>query len=1471
VCSSLASELTEKTLLRGVSKRLGGSSGGSGATSEGLGVPTRAMTNGMVDTNVADPIELFLLPPLVPCGAASAPSSSSSSLWKAGKSGKEWNGSGDGAAVSVVMPVECYRRAAAGKVLASSDLRTIPTLEKSMHFLVEHYLRNPYRQHQPSLFSAAAAMPLFQRLQSPLPPPLSSSSSSPLMELLVPLYAQHSLLWREPDKLWAFLPFSHSPRSAFAFTQQRWEAERDGLYEQLAGKERTISRLKLRLQQAEEEANRREEVVAQLQDEVNASLVEWGRDRRTTNDTEHSLAALQMKVQQMEEEKVEQLARWKEEKKGWEERERALQHRMNAAVRRHEQEWSVLQEEVTHLTAETQEERAQLQAEGERRWREAEEKLEERTRRLQTAEQQLALLQQQDQERQRAWMEAKKEEKEREWQREASASKEEAERLRLQREVQQYQASLRVAEQQLQEMSLTATSSTRIIQALREELYVKEEEQQRLRDATVERVETFLREEETVKDGMLSQVGFWVKSREEMSQVVAAAEKRRQMAEEKAAFFQEVNDTLRQSSQEQCSRAAEDILEQHRWAAEVMEQLQAQQQTLLHRWREEEAKGVDLLSTVEVLTRIGEEQRQRQTAIEQDALHAKEGWKEALSSHWKAEKKIQRCIHHIHGYQKREKRWSRQLHRWQMEGWAMAKTLSYALGLSSTSTSPVPPLPPLSWSPSASSWEEDTNEEVSLGVRKEEGKTDALDGGASRDDEEELEGEEELEEEEEEEEEVEEKEEHMRREGNHAKRMRLSLAGGVSRSTAPSRIFQQTVSTANKRIARSGTRRSGKGGRIPAVPRRGPSQATKTTSVVREERAAYGAGDRSPEDSLHVSSLPLSQKAARFSPAAAAALEERNRRRPLAALFPSTASPHSHPPVPRIVSRVQHLMSFLTYYLPTVCQRLKTSEATIHSLTVRVEQMQYTHQTTADQLDHLRVAHEREMAAFHREQGRFWQLTQRKWCDAMKEVYITHWMGVFRGVPRLLSDVMQVVAKRLQREEEAAAEEARRSAGPSHPEASEAPCGGRLVEERGEPESRCVTGRGADAEWPFSPPPPAPLPECEVSAEVEEACEEVIKEIWGVEGGWQALHAFLTTAASPSPSSLPPPSVPTATPTATNRPPAVSSSSLSSSSSRFSASAFLRHGVASSFQSFQWAPTQWEEIRQFVDAAFLRHTRWPSSASLHAPSSALGMAGGNFVPTRRPYRDGDRQRIPFLAKGKRPLASLLHAVGTSTPRPRTAAPTTSTAPLVPPRREKTDAVVGSAYDVLHQRRLPFRYGNAFPSATEMGREIGTKQGDAPQRAKTAEGEARDALPTHAHFPEEEEEGETPSWGLEEGASYASDIPSSASTSASSPPLAEVPVLPSFLHPLLSEPFGGSPRRAPPPPLHSFSETSTCHSTTTATKPKQRMALKNEPKKTKDFEKKQKKEKDRMPDDELFLLLYRVVYQLVNNVLLEHTL
>lgn len=99
-CKSLIEEVaTKREVLRGVCRRLGGSDVGDG--------------------QAADALEQF---PLLP------------------------NGSMEACGLMTV-PVAPYRRAAAGKVLVGSDLRTVLTLEKSMHFLVEHYLRHPEPYH----------------------------------------------------------------------------------------------------------------------------------------------------------------------------------------------------------------------------------------------------------------------------------------------------------------------------------------------------------------------------------------------------------------------------------------------------------------------------------------------------------------------------------------------------------------------------------------------------------------------------------------------------------------------------------------------------------------------------------------------------------------------------------------------------------------------------------------------------------------------------------------------------------------------------------------------------------------------------------------------------------------------------------------------------------------------------------------------------------------------------------------------------------------------------------------------------------------------------------------------------------------------------------------------------------------------------------------------------------------------------
>lgn len=246
VCDSLTTDLQEKVLLRGNLRRLGGgSSGGGGSTGMGVGLSSGGSTlsHTCIDMSIAaDPIEQFFYPAWTPkslivssplsslpygmrrittnssfgsvfpsestVGAADQTNSAASSFPSSLNPISATDMDGGTTSRMIIIPVERYRRAAAGKVLSSNDLRTVQTLEKSMHFLVEHYLRDPNRQHQPSSSTASAAAEICEDIAQKMriaSIPSSSAAAAVLVEEIPRLYTNTSLLWREPDKLWAFL------------------------------------------------------------------------------------------------------------------------------------------------------------------------------------------------------------------------------------------------------------------------------------------------------------------------------------------------------------------------------------------------------------------------------------------------------------------------------------------------------------------------------------------------------------------------------------------------------------------------------------------------------------------------------------------------------------------------------------------------------------------------------------------------------------------------------------------------------------------------------------------------------------------------------------------------------------------------------------------------------------------------------------------------------------------------------------------------------------------------------------------------------------------------------------------------------------------------------------------------------------------------------------------------------------------
>lgn len=1253
-----------------------------------------------------------------------------------------------------------------------------------------------------------------------------------------------------------------------AWMRQRWEAERDGLQERVAGQERKIARLQCQLQQAEDEAHKREEVIAQLQQEVNGSLVEWENERRGATETAHRIAVCHTKIQHVEEEKAKQYALWMEERAMWATKERHLTHRLKAAERKHQKEWAVLQDEVTQLASDTQQEQTLQQMESERRVKELEASLQERTIELHTVEQKWASLQQQYHEAQGVWMEAKQDEKVRQRQREEQAAKGEAEQFRLQMALQQSQESLRVSEQQLQEMSKTLTSTTTILHALREELHDKEEEQKRLREATVERVTAFVREEETAKEGMLSQVEVWVKNREEMNHVVAAAEEKRRRAEEKAVFFQEINDTLRQTAQEQSTRAAEDILAQHRWAAGVMAQLQEQQHVLLRRWQEEEAKNVDLLSTVEVLTRIGEAQRQRQTAVEHDALQSKESWKESLAAQWKVLKHNQQLTRTLRQYRQEEKWLWHRLRNWQSDCWAMAKTVAHALGLSS-STSSVPPffLP---------GWQERNNTHTFLYPPLEEPLEGTSEDNTTPADAKDLEEDDEVDTETETDDEEDDEEEEIWMEKERSRHTTGSSSSAASTGVlAASRILQPTVSTANKRVFRVTPHGIAKGrttspacrkrvGEEWGMTKRGKRRGMPTV----EERKDEKDGKTKPQARFSFAPKKNAWYPPKVVPTMAAPRVGRSR----------TTSRLTRDTVPQMMTCMQHLLAFTVPHLRTVCHQREASEKHVRALTSCVAHMKADRVTGMQRLRCYRRAHQKSMARLHQQYRLYAQERYRQWWDVVQRAYTTHWMALFRGVPLLLSEVLLALASRLQREEAAAAaedDETHRTRNRNE-QTNDHRCP--PAEEKGSQGKRwtaMVVAEEVEGSRIHHPTPPvwnatpsspfSPVAECGVSEEVQKECDAVLKEICGMEGGWHSLCAIPTAV-----SSAPPPTTPPSVAENSSQGTLLPASPPFSVSSLFSSSSFIRHTVTSSILSFQWSPTQWNELSQFVHAALLRHMKrhFRSLSSSSSSSSSCDDASIFFSSSssrlkaaqqrRAPFRRPARQRDSTGCEEKIPLA----------PSPHSIFPTTSLPPSMYEIKKRKRASVHdgshttyrSTHAVSRQRFVPSLSTTSSCPLIDIDIHMDEEE-------EEEESEEEDNQPRTALFPEEKEDSHVEGQGRDgEDPSF---FPSSSFYSLV-PPLENTPVLPSFLHPLLSTPVAGAiPTASPFVPLSVFKPPPPLKKKKTTENTKNRKTCRNDaPTKTENTHDNTTAIQDPRQEGELFWLLYRVMYHVVHHAFVD---
>lgn len=809
-----------------------------------------------------------------------------------------------------------------------------------------------------------------------------------------------------------------SSSSAFSFMKQRWETERDGLHEQLAAQERRITRLQLRLQQAEEEGKRKEEVITQLQQELNDVLVAYENVKRERREGEHRLCRQQLVLEHLEKEKEEQALQWKRERKEWRERERKLQHALEATDRQHRQEWNLLKEEVTNLTEEAYEEKEGRERDATKRLLECETKLRQRELTVKTLECELAHMTQKNEELQREWEASREKEQEHrmQWVKQME-QKYESNRIQWETESQQqHQVALQVAEQQMKALTKSLEGTTHTIQELQKELYLKEEEQQRLREATMDRVEAFLREEEQQKDGMLSQMEFWMRNKSEMSQIVEAAEEKKRKAEQHAAFLREINDGLRQSSQEQATRAAEDILEQHRWATEVIGHLQEQFQVVLCNWRKEEAKAADLTSTVELLTHIGEAQKTRLSALENEIIQTKESWKEALSSQWKTLKEKKNVEKKMFEYEQREKKCYHLFHGWQSVLWEMVKCFPTPLAKEKPSSS--------SFSSPFFIWEDWSK-----------GEAPPLTVPTTEKDEQEMEeaplSSSDLREDEEEEEE----EELEKVPVNTKKEEKSSDAAGHQKgdpASCSSRFLQPTVSTANKCHARgshinaiplrcttliSTTRQLKKMERVTVVPR-GVRERSCSALHGREEKSGARRYASHPTyrdarrclpciQPVRCGASPWSVHQSSFFPSSSTLLS-----------LPLKTSNHSGSATLHVAAlRMHHLLSFLQEGLPALYQHLEETENTLAEKTSALQRSTESCRHHKGQLHRLEAQYAKEWKILQQRYQRGVREAHHRIWSRTAQVCTAHWMQVFERIPQLLAGVLQLLADRLYQKE----------------------------------------------------------------------------------------------------------------------------------------------------------------------------------------------------------------------------------------------------------------------------------------------------------------------------------------------------------------------------------------------------------------------------------------------------------------------
>lgn len=455
------------------------------------------------------------------------------------------------------------------------------------------------------------------------------------------------------------------------------ELEKQSLEERALLQQRQIERLKARCLQVEEEGKQREEVISALQEEMNEALAKWERVAHEHRNLKGTVAEQKLHIQKLEEEKKQREAQWREERHQSAKREKQLESMLRAAEERYKAEWVALQAEINRLSDDV-EDASQLRQAYQALQQKFDQQMSERKEKCSIAEQQLADLSAVREQEISLFESSRVLEMEEKSQLHALLEDAQRENHELSLSVEAHRVARESLEEEVAMLSRSLENTTDALHQLQHALRVKEEEQLAIQSTAVDRFESLLREENAKHQQALSQVEYHVQSSEEMSRIVAAAEQRWNNAEKRLVLIREERDALRLAVQEAASKTSEELLEQHQWAAKVMEKYHEEMQQLTLDLQKETAKTTELSSTIEVLTHIVEEQRRRQQQVEQDRLSVSEEVEALRRAKSSVEEEKQQLEKALDKYQDREATLMRQLNGWQVKLWSVVRGFKHS-------------------------------------------------------------------------------------------------------------------------------------------------------------------------------------------------------------------------------------------------------------------------------------------------------------------------------------------------------------------------------------------------------------------------------------------------------------------------------------------------------------------------------------------------------------------------------------------------------------------------------------------------------------------------------------------------------------------------------------------------------------------------------------------------------------------------